>query len=132
MLDGSQQPTHHQQHRPGPFAGQSPDAIFHRIVEVGEEWAEADKAARLLEDLTKSRLAQLTLREQARGVSRVQAETEALASDAYQEHVRSGIQAREHASKLQVRHKAALMWVELWRSLNANQRAEMRLGGVVS
>jgi hypothetical protein len=115
------------------FQGLSAHQIFQRLCVMGEEWAEQDAAARLYEELENSRLAQLTLEViAAERCSRVQAEQTAQASDEYQQHIRDMVEARRKANRLKVRWESAKMWVELMRSQNANRRAEMGLGGLVT
>lgn len=115
------------------FQGLSAHQIFQRLCAMGEEWADQDAAARLYENLENSRLAQLTLEVMAaERTSRAQAEQTAQASDEYQEHLRDMVEARRKANRLKVRWDSAKMWCELMRSQNANRRAEMGLGGLVT
>lgn len=108
-----------------------PTAVFNRMVEMGDSWADHDAAANLLEETKKTRLAQLTLEVAARGEvkSRVSAEMVALASPAYLEHVKAMVDARKEANRAQVRFKSAQAWLEFVRTLEATKRAEMTLGG---
>lgn len=114
------------------FAGMNPDAIMLRLIELGEEHAEKLAIWRFYEDLEKSLLAQLTIKRMNGDKSRAQAEQEARACDEYTKHVRAGISAELNANKARVRYDSAKVWVDLMRSTNANRRAEMQMGGLIT
>lgn len=99
--------------------------IHKKLVDAGDEWADADAAASFLEETRKTVLAQLKTMSQAS--SDAARETEALASDGYQEHVRRMVDARKAANKAKVAYDSSKTWVELWRTKAANERAEMTL-----
>jgi hypothetical protein len=114
-----------------PFGGLDPNEIFERLVNLGDEWADAHAAAALYEETQKSMLAQLTIRASNGGSRSVAAATnDALGTDEYQKFCRNMVLARRDANKKRVRYDTAKMWAELLRSANANRRAEMALGGM--
>lgn len=100
-----------------------PDRIRARLAEVGEEWAEMDAAANLLEETKKSILAELFLK--ADGSSVTAKENVALADPAYRLHIASMVTARKEANKAKVRWETGKMWAELRRSQESTKRAEM-------
>lgn len=103
-----------------------PDRIRARLAEVGEEWAELDAAANLLEETKKSVLAELMTVHRADGVtSHAQCESLALADPAYRLHLTQMITARKEANKARVRWETGKMWAELRRSQESTKRAEM-------
>lgn len=110
-----------------------PHEIHDRMVRAGDNWAEADAAARLLEDTLKTVLAQEVQKVMAdgsiRGVER--AESIARTSPAFIEHVKALAEARERANKSRVRWDSARVFTDLVRTVNANRRAELQnLGSV--
>jgi hypothetical protein len=115
-----------------PFAGLDPHAIHARLLRLGEEWAEANAAAALLEETQKPLLAQLTIgRMGDTKTTRAQAETEAMASEPYAEHIERMVEARRAANVARVRWQSAQVWADLARSANANRRAELSMGHMV-
>lgn len=114
-----------------PLGKLDPSRVFARLVELGEFWADAHAGASILEETEKPLLAKLTLARMGNGKSRAQAETEALATPDYEQHVRDMVEARRKANVAKVRHTSAMVWAELLRSASANRRAEMQLGAMV-
>lgn len=102
-----------------------PDKIAHRLIELGDDYADTEAAASLMEETRKTVLSQLKLKS-AEG-SDTARETEALASDEYRKHVENMILARRDANKAKVRLESMRAWIDLRRTQAANQRAEMRL-----
>ena len=99
--------------------------LHERLRLAGEEWAEADYAASLLEETKKSVLSQEMQR--FAGLSNAAAEAKAMGSDVYLNHIREMSAARREANKARVRYDSAKMFVELLRTQEATKRAEMRL-----
>jgi hypothetical protein len=103
-----------------------PDRIRERLCEVGEEWAELDAAANLLEETKKTVLAELMQTHRSDGVtSHAQCEALALADPAYRLHLAKMVAARKDANKAKVRYDTGKMWAELRRSQESTRRAEM-------
>lgn len=114
-----------------PLARLDAGAVFVRLIELGEAWADRQAAASLFEETKGATLARLTVERMDERTSRAQAETLAMASDEWLSHVEGMVQAKKSAQKAMVRWKSALMWAEMLRSQNATRREEMRLGGMV-
>ena len=102
-----------------------PTKLYQKLYDSGQEWADKDAAANLLEETKKSVLAQCMTR--FPGVSRAEAEQNGLASDVYQEHVRSMVTARQEANKARAQYDAIKIYVELVRTVESTRRAEMNL-----
>ena len=102
----------------------NPNEIYEKLVTAGNEWSEANYAAELLEESKKSLLAQLMTKSAA--PSRVAAETKALASFAYKEHIELMVSARRDANKARVKYDSARVYSELLRTQAANERAANR------
>lgn len=81
-------------------------------------------AAELLEETKKTLLAQLMAKSSKTSVAA--AESEALASDAYDEHIRKMVKCRMQANKAKVGYDSAKVWAELKRTEAANERAANR------
>lgn len=102
----------------------NPDVLARRMVEAGEEWADKDAAASLLEETRKSLLAELMT---GRDGSVNAREIEALASPTYRLHVTNMVTARRDANRARVRYDGIKVLAELRRSAESTKRAEMTL-----
>jgi hypothetical protein len=105
----------------------NPDRIFHEVSQAGEEWADKKAAYEALDDNTKSVLAEITGRYMDGKASKASAETLALASRDYREHLASVAKARSEFLRAQVKYDSLRMLVELRRSQESTRRAEMSL-----
>jgi hypothetical protein len=103
----------------------NPDKIYNELMVSGEDWADKDAAANLLEEGKKSLLSQLAIAEQA--PSHVKAEASAMASKQYQDYVAAMIEARRVANRAKVRYGAIQVLAELRRSQESTRRAEMQI-----
>ncbi len=102
-----------------------PEKIYESLVSAGEDWADAEAAAALLEETRKSMLAQCM--QDADGSSIASKEMNALASAEYQSFLRGMVTARKAANKARVRYDSAKVLAELRRSQESTRRAEMSL-----
>lgn len=102
-----------------------PDKMYERIVQAGEQWADAEAAASLLEETRKSVLAKLM--SEADSPTNAGKEMQALASDDYADFVDGMVKARAMANKARVRYDSAKILSELRRSQESTKRAEMGL-----
>lgn len=99
--------------------------IYEKLVTAGEDWADKDAAASLKEETKKTLIAQL--KTVSKAGSDAAREMEALASEGFKEHVRDMIEARKQANKAKVGYDAIKIWIELYRTKSATERAEMML-----
>lgn len=100
----------------------NPEEIHERLRIAGEEWADLDAAAGILEETKKTVLAELSL--QAKGTTATAKEMEALASPAYRLHLANMVTARKAANKAKVRYETGKTWAELKRTQESTRRAE--------
>jgi len=98
-----------------------PDRIRTRLVEVGEEWAELDAAANVLEETRKTILAEIMLKCEG---SQAAKEMQALADPSYKLHVTKMVAARKEANRAKVKFETGKMWAELMRTRESTRRAE--------
>ena len=108
-----------------PLSRHNPDEIHERIVALGDDWADKDAAASVLEETRKSILAKLYLRSPGKSVADREAEAQAHAD--YEAHVASMIEARRVAVRARVAYDGARMWLDMVRSVEATRRQEMKL-----
>lgn len=101
------------------------EKIYDTLVKAGEEWADADVAASLLEETRKSVLAKLMV--ECGHASIAGKEMMALADDSYKAFVTGMVNARKAANKARVRYDSAKTLSELRRSEESTRRAEMTL-----
>lgn len=102
-----------------------PDKAFDALLKSGEDWADKQAAAELLEEAKKSVLAKLML--EAEGTTQGQREMYALADPQYREFLEGMVSARKAANKARVRYDSAKVLAELRRSQEATRRAEANI-----
>ena len=100
------------------------DEIHDRLVKAGEEWADQDAAASLLEETKKTVLAELMTALEGSVASR---ESEALADPVFKLHVTHMVAARKAANRARVKYDSAKAWCELVRTQESTRRAEMTM-----
>jgi hypothetical protein len=103
-----------------------PEKIYHNIVSAGEEWADKQAAADLLEETRKPILAEL-MNSENQGLSMAARESLALSSPAYRLHITNMVAARKEANRSRIRYDAVKVLAEMRRSQESTRRAEMRL-----
>ena len=104
------------------------DEIYKTVLTAGEEWADKKAAYETLDDCSKSVLADLTTDYLPPAcASKSEAETRALASKQYKEHLASKSAARRAWLVAEVRYKGLVMLAELRRSEESTRRQEMKL-----
>ena len=104
-----------------------PDEIYHKIVTAGEDWADKKAAYEALDENTKSVLAEILGRYLDPATSHAKAETYALASKDYRDHLASVSKSRKEFLRAQVCYDSLKMLAELRRSQESTRRAEMKL-----
>lgn len=101
-----------------------PELIFQKLADAGEEWADKDSAASILEETKKTLLSELMLGFQGSVAERERA---ALADPAYKHHLKSMVVARKEANIARVRYDSMRVLAELRRTEQSTRRAEMNL-----
>lgn len=101
------------------------DRAYDALVKSGEDWADKDAAASLLEETKKTVLAKL--KNEAGLKSDAANETVALATDDYRAHLEYMVEARRVANKARVRYDSAKTLAEMRRSEESTRRAEMTM-----
>lgn len=101
------------------------DAIYRKLEAAGEDYADKEAAASLLEETKKTLLSQL--KTMSKAGSDAAKETEAQASAGYQEHISNMVEARRLANRAKVKYDSMKVWVELRRTEAANERAAMMM-----
>lgn len=104
-----------------------PDDLYKRLVQRGTEWAEAEHAASLMEGNLKSVKATIALKYKAEGCSVAESDLKAEADHEYIEYRTLAIDARRDAHAARVVYKSAETYVEIWRTIQASERAANRV-----
>lgn len=102
----------------------NPTDIYEKLVKLGEEWADTQAAADLLEETRKSVLSQLSTESNETSVAAK--ESFALRHADYKRHIESMVSTRKAANKARVRYDSAKVFSELMRTAAANERAANR------
>ena len=102
-----------------------PDKAYEAMVRAGEDWADKQAAADLLEETRKSVLAKLML--EAAATTQAAREMHALADESYTDFIEGMVNARKAANKARVRYDGAKVLAELRRSQESTRRAEMQI-----
>lgn len=105
----------------------NPDQIYRNLVTAGEEWADMNAAADILEESKKPVLSEITLGHLQTSKSVAEADTKAQASKEYREHLKAMVAARRAANRARVTYDSAKTLAELRRTEAATRRAEMQL-----
>ena len=104
------------------------DRIYHEVTQAGETWADAKSAYEALDGLTKTVLADITTNFLPPVCStRIEAESRALASSDYKEHLAEKSKARRVWLLAEVKYKGLVMLAELRRTQESTRRQEMKL-----
>jgi hypothetical protein len=100
-----------------------PDEIYQRLSTAGEDYADKDAAASLLEESKKVLLSQLMQSHEGSVAAR---EMAALADARYSEHIADMVEARRQANRAKTRWLSAQAWVDATRTAAATERAALR------
>ena len=103
------------------------NVVHAKLVEAGEDWADKQAAAQLLEDTEKSVLAEIAVKCKLDGHGVGASELLARKSLEYRSHIESAVEARRLANRARVAYDGIKVWAELLRTCEASRRAEMRL-----
>lgn len=98
-------------------------SIYKKLVQSGEDWADKNGAADMLEETRHTVLNQII---QDFEGSYAAKESMAKASDRYEAHIRAMVEARKAANLARVKWEAQKIFVELIRTKAASERAANR------
>lgn len=101
-----------------------PDRMYRQLAESGEDWADKQAAAELLEETKKSVLAELMSDLQGSGTER---ERIALADPVYKLHLKNMVAARKEANRARVKYDSMKVLAEMRRTQESTRRAEINL-----
>lgn len=107
------------------IGGIDSDRVYEALVKAGEDWADKDAAANLLEETKKSTLAHIKTKSPEK--SDAAKETLALCDPEYMQHLQLMVEARREANRARVKYDSARMLAEMRRSQEATKRAEMTM-----
>ena len=99
---------------------------YHAIIESGNDWADKESAASLLEDTRHSILAEI-MNNQDSKLSNSAKETLARASKDYIAHIQKMTSARHEANKAKVKWEASKTLASLRQTQESLKKAEMNL-----
>ena len=101
----------------------NPNEIYERLVEAGDEWADKNAAAEILEEVKKIELSKLMNGLEG---SHAEKERQALINPLYRAFLARMVEARKEANKAKVKYESAKMFSELLRTKAATERAANR------
>lgn len=101
-----------------------PHNLYEKLVKAGDEWAELNAAAELLEETKKTLVSQLAADSPESSMSAKEAW--ALRQEGYRRHVTSMVTARKAANKAKVKYDSAKVYVDLLRTSAANERVLLK------
>jgi len=105
----------------------NPQSVYEKLTRVGEEWADREQAANILEGTLKSVKASIALQHKDKGCGVAEAEMRAESDEQYIETRFKAIEARSEAIKAKVRYQAAQAYIDAWRTVEASYRAANRM-----
>lgn len=106
--------------------------LVNDLVKKGEEYADRDAAATLLEEAKGSVLGQMVEAFVKAGKSATAAEHMAKGGVMYRQHIAKMVEARRVALRARVNYEAMQTYIDLYRTKQATQRAEMKMGSVTT
>jgi len=101
-----------------------PNKIYHAILETGEDWADKKSAYELLNDMSKSVLAQC--KKLSTGKSDAERTTDGLANLNYTQHIGDVAEARHAFLHAEVKFKATQSLADAKRTEASNRRTETK------
>ena len=101
----------------------NPNQIYHQLMEAGEEWADKKSAYELLNDMTKSILAQEMGKLEGSNADR---KTKAEASSSYINHLKVLVDARKEFLLSQVKYDSIKALSDHRRTEQSTRRVEMQ------
>ena len=101
-----------------------PERIYRQITDAGEEWADKNAAADLLEETKKTVLAELMTTFQG---STAERERNALATAEYKHHLTSMVAARKESNRARIRYDSVRVLGEMRRTQESTRRAEANI-----
>ena len=104
----------------------NPDQIYEKLKTAGEEWADAESAAGLLEEMKHTVLSQCAAKWPQDSMS--SAESKARRDEDYIRHLESMTTARKEANKAKVKYFSIQAWCDFKRTLEATNRAKIQKG----
>lgn len=103
----------------------NPNELYRKIVEAGDDWADKECAASMLEEARKSLISQIATTDFA-NESAVKAEMLARASKQFKEYIVNMCKARREANKAKVRYMALHSSIKQEQHLGIMQAAERK------
>jgi len=104
----------------------NPEEIYKVLLESGNAMADAEYTYRVLNDSTKSVLAQLSLgAKNSQGCSVAEANLIALTSSVYSDHLLATAEAARISERAKIRYYSSKTLSDLYRSQEASERAAM-------
>ena len=104
----------------------TPNSVYERLVKVGTEWADAEKAANLLEGTLKTVKSRIAISYKDNGSGVQEADLRAEADKDYVQARVYAIEARAEAMRCRVIYQAAQAYIDAWRTVEASERAANR------
>lgn len=104
-----------------------PDKIADTLENLGEDYADKNGAANVLEEMKSVLFAKLAKQHIAAGSAIGKAEILAKADEAYEGHVKAMCAARTEADKAKARLESFRARIDVWRTRQATHRATMNL-----
>ena len=105
----------------------TPEESQLKLEKLGGEWSELNCAASLLEDTSKSVLAQLCLNYLPSAKTAARAKLMGEASQDYMEHIKKACEARKLSNISKVNFDAFKVYLDLERTKQATDRAQMSM-----
>lgn len=107
-----------------------PFKLHAELLRLGEDWADKDAAANLLEETKKTLLGDITNRLLVTMEAHNAAEKAALSHKDYKEHIKLMVEAKRVANRAKVRYEGHKTLIEMLRSVNSYNREAMKSIGI--
>ena len=100
----------------------NPQSVYEKLVKLGHDWADKERAANLLESSLKSYKAKLAIEFKDNGCGVAEADLKAEASQDYADAKSAFINARAESMKAKVNYFAAQEYFKMYTELEKSER----------
>lgn len=101
----------------------NPNDLYQKLITAGNDYADKEHAASLLEGALKSIKAKIAIQYKDSGCGVAEADMRAEDDWEYKQAFQAKADARREAMKAKVHYDSVRVWVDIWRTVQASERA---------
>lgn len=105
----------------------NPNDLYQKLITAGNDYADKEHAASLLEGALKSIKAKIAIQYKDSGCGVAEADMRAEDDWEYKQAFQAKTDARREAMKAKVHYDSVRVWIDIWRTVEASERAANRV-----